>query len=106
MDMRAAGYSFAKIAKTLKAEGVTTPRRTYKGRVQEYWVASSIKEITRNELYRGVRVWNRTQKLLNPVEGTKTKALGRSRSGYDRKFRHWQLFPPKFGNECRTSINA
>ena len=73
MDMRAAGYSFAKIAKTLKAEGVTTPRRTYKGRVQEYWVASSIKEITRNELYRGVRVWNRTQKLLNPVEGTKTK---------------------------------
>jgi len=36
-------------------------------------VASSIKEITKNELYRGVRVWNRTQKLLNPLDGTKTK---------------------------------
>jgi len=73
MEMRAAGVSFANIAKTLKAEGVIAPRRKYRGRIQDYWVPSSIKEITKNELYRGVRLWNRTQRLLNPADGTKTK---------------------------------
>ncbi len=45
MEVRAAGFSFAGIAKVLNAEGVASPRRTYKGRVQDYWVSSSIKEI-------------------------------------------------------------
>ena len=71
MEMRAAGFSFSKIAKTLNAEGVPAPRRIYKGRIQDYWVPSSIKEITKNELYHGVRLWNRTQKVLNPSDGTK-----------------------------------
>jgi DNA invertase Pin-like site-specific DNA recombinase len=73
MEMRAAGSSFSDISKTLNAEGVPAPRRKYKGRIQEYWVPSSIKEITKNELYHGVRFWNRTQKVLNPSEGTKVK---------------------------------
>ncbi len=71
MEMRAAGFSFSKIAKTLNAEGAPAPRRMYKGRIQDYWVPSSIKEITKNELYHGVRLWNRTQKVLNPSDGTK-----------------------------------
>ena len=75
MEMRAAGFSFARIAKTLNAEGVPAPERKYRGRVQDYWVASSIKEITKNELYHGVRVWNRTQKLLNPTEGSNRKRV-------------------------------
>ena len=75
MEMRAAGFSFARIAKTLNAEGVPAPKRKYRGRVQDYWVASSIKEITKNELYRGVRVWNRTQKLLNPTEGSNRRRI-------------------------------
>jgi site-specific DNA recombinase len=75
MEMRAAGFSFARIAKTLNAEGVPAPKRKYRGRVQDYWVASSIKEITKNELYHGVRLWNRTQKLLNPTEGSNRKRV-------------------------------
>jgi site-specific DNA recombinase len=75
MEMRAAGFSFARIAKTLNAEGAPAPERKYRGRVQDYWVASSIKEITKNELYRGVRVWNRTQKLLNPTEGSNRRRI-------------------------------
>jgi len=71
--MRAAGFSFSKIAKILNAEGVPAPVRKYKGRIQNYWVPSSIKWITKNELYRGVRHWNRTQKVLNNSEGTKIK---------------------------------
>jgi site-specific DNA recombinase len=73
MEMRAAGSSFSDISKTLNAEGIPAPRRKYKGRIQECWVPSSIKEITKNELYHGVRFWNRTQKVLNPSEGTKVK---------------------------------
>lgn len=73
MEMRAAGMSFPQIAKTLNAEGVPAPRRKYKGRIQECWVPSSIKEITRNELYHGVRIWNRTEKVLHPTKGRKTK---------------------------------
>lgn len=72
-EMRAAGFSFSKIAKILNAEGVPAPVRKYKGRIQDYWVPSSIKGITKNELYRGVRLWNRTQKVLNNSEGTKIK---------------------------------
>ena len=71
MEMRASGFSFSKIAKTLNAEGAPAPRRVYKGRIQDYWVPSSIKAITKNELYHGVRLWNRTQKVLNPSDGTK-----------------------------------
>jgi site-specific DNA recombinase len=75
MGMRGACLSFSQIAKTLNAEHVPAPRRKYKGRIQEAWVPSSIKEITKNELYRGVRVWNRTEKLLHPTKGKKAKRV-------------------------------
>jgi DNA invertase Pin-like site-specific DNA recombinase len=75
MEMRGAGLSFSQIGKTLNAERVAAPRRKYKGKIQEVWVPSSIKEITKNELYRGVRVWNRTEKLLHPIRGKKAKRV-------------------------------
>ena len=75
MEMRAAWFSFSKIAKTLNAEGVPARRRTYKGRIREYWLPSSIKAITNNELYHGVRLWNRTRRELNPTDGTKIKRM-------------------------------
>jgi len=74
-EMRAAGLSFSDIAKALNAERVAAPRRKYKGRIQDCWVPSSIKEITRNELYRGIRVWNRTEKVLHPSNGRKKKRV-------------------------------
>jgi DNA invertase Pin-like site-specific DNA recombinase len=75
MEMRGACSSFSQIAKTLNAERVAAPRRKYRGRIQEVWVPSSIKEITKNELYHGVRVWNRTEKLLHPIKGKKAKRV-------------------------------
>ena len=75
MEMRASGLSFATIAKTLKAEGVPSPKRKWNGRVIDYWLPSTIKQITNNELYRGVRHWNRTQKVLNPADGKKNKRV-------------------------------
>ena len=75
MEMRASGLSFARIAKILKAEGVPAPQRKYKGRIINCWLPSTIKQITNNELYRGVRHWNRTQKVLNPANGKKNKRV-------------------------------
>jgi len=75
MEMRAEGFSFAKIAKVLNEEGIAAPKREYKGRVQDYWVASGIKQITKNELYHGIRVWNRTHNELHPTEGTKIRRV-------------------------------
>lgn len=71
MEMRAAGTSFGRIARTLNLEKVTSPRRTNRTGIRA-WFASTIKEITKNELYRGVRVWNRTQNVFNQAEGKKT----------------------------------
>jgi len=73
MEMRAVCLSFSQIAKKLNAERVPAPHRKYKGRIQDVWVPSSIKEITKNELYRGVRLWNRTEKVLHPTKGRKAK---------------------------------
>jgi len=75
MEMRASGLSFARIAKILKAEGVPAPQRKYKARILNCWLPSTIKQITKNELYRGVRHWNRTQKVLNPANGKKNKRV-------------------------------
>jgi site-specific DNA recombinase len=75
MKMRASGLSFAAIAKTLKAEGVPAPQRKYKGDILNCWLPSTIKQITNNELYRGVRHWNRTQKVLNRANGKKNKRV-------------------------------
>jgi hypothetical protein len=75
--MRAAGTSYGRIARTLNSEGVLSPRNPNKAGVRA-WFASTIKEICKNELYRGVRVWNRTEKVLHPVEGTISKRKGSS----------------------------
>src|SRR6201998_3146697 len=50
MEMRASGLSFATIAKTLKAEGVRAPQRMYKGKVQDYWLPSTMNTISDNAL--------------------------------------------------------
>ena len=69
-QMFAGGTGFALIAKTLNAEGVPSPQPP-RTRAMQAWCPSSIREMLRNELYRGVRVWNRTVKTRNPETGRK-----------------------------------
>jgi site-specific DNA recombinase len=73
LEMRATGLGYGTISKTLNDEGVPAPRRKYNGRVQQRWFPSAIKEICRNEIYHGVRVWNRTVCVFNSADGTKVK---------------------------------
>ena len=65
------GNRLATIAKTLNAAGVQAPEppRTRKVRA---WSPSAIREMIRNERYRGVCVWNRTRKERNPETGRNT----------------------------------
>lgn len=72
MELRADGRSFGMIARTVRAEGIEPPRHPNKAGASN-WYASTIKELTNNELYRGVRLWNRTQNVFNYAEGKKSK---------------------------------
>lgn len=69
--MYADGSSLATIAKTLNAEGVQAPQPPRNRQIRA-WCPSSIREMLRNERYRGVFVWNRTRKERNPETGRKT----------------------------------
>jgi site-specific DNA recombinase len=71
MEMRANTFSFGRIAKILNAEGIEPPRNFNKAGIPG-WYASTIKEITKNELYRGMRVWDRVQNVFNFAEGKKS----------------------------------
>jgi site-specific DNA recombinase len=53
------GYGLTKIAKALNADRITPPRRDGHG-----WAPTAVREILHRELYRGVIVWNRSQKVM------------------------------------------
>jgi site-specific DNA recombinase len=66
--MAADGFGLGQIARTLNAEGVPAPQPP-RTRAMRAWCPSSIREMLRNERYRGVQVWNRTVKARNPETG-------------------------------------
>ena len=70
-EMYAEGNSLSTISKTLNREGVPAPQPP-RTRAVRAWCPSSIREMLRNERYRGVFVWNRTRKERNPESGRKT----------------------------------
>ena len=63
----AEGRSYLGIAKLLNDEGVTTPRHTKKGR-RKGWVASTIREVLRNEAYVGR--WTYAKRHWRKLPGT------------------------------------
>jgi site-specific DNA recombinase len=62
----AEGYGLTKTAKTLNGDGVAPPRRDGHG-----WAPTAVREILHRELYRGVIVWNRSQKVMR--RGTRSQ---------------------------------
>jgi site-specific DNA recombinase len=53
------GYGLTKIAKALNAAGIAPPRGDGNG-----WAPTAVRELLHRELYRGVIVWNRSQKIM------------------------------------------
>jgi site-specific DNA recombinase len=58
--LAAAGYGFRRIAHALNAEAAPAPRATH-GR-RSGWSASTVRDVLRSEVYRGVLIWGQTQK--------------------------------------------
>ena len=59
-ELAAAGYGFRRIAHALNAEAAPAPRATH-GR-KSGWAASTVRDVLRSEVYRGVLIWGQTQK--------------------------------------------
>ena len=59
-ELAGAGYGFRRIAHTLNGEAATAPR-TKHGR-KSGWAASTVRDVLRSEIYRGVLIWGQTQK--------------------------------------------
>jgi DNA invertase Pin-like site-specific DNA recombinase len=64
-DMYARGLGHRAIARALNEEGVPSPLQG-KSLKRRVWTADNVKGILKNEKYRGVNVWNKTQIVRNP----------------------------------------
>jgi len=90
----------AVISKTLNDEGVQA-RQAPRTRAVRAWCPSSIREMLRNERYRGVQVWNRTEKACNPETGRKVSKRDPSRNGSAFLCQGGALFRTSFGQPFR-----
>ena len=91
-EMADRGCGLAQIAKTLNADGVIAPQPP-KTRSMRAWCPSAIRVILRNERYRGVQLWNRTQKIRNPETGRKVSRR-RPRESWKRvEVPEWRIVP-------------
>ena len=91
-QMYADGFGLAQIAKILNEERVPSPQPP-RTRAMQAWCPSSIREMLRNERYRGVHVWNRTVKTRNPETGRKV-AKDRPKSDWMRvEVPEWRIVP-------------
>lgn len=103
--MYADGHGLAWSAKTLNEEGVPAPQRP-RTRTLQAWRPSSIREMLRNERYRGIQVWNRTEKQRNPETGRK---IGRWRPESEWKrveVPEWRIVPEELWNAAHAQIRA
>jgi site-specific DNA recombinase len=103
--MYAEGHGLARVAKALNAEGVPAPQPP-RTRALRAWCPSSIREMLRNERYRGVQVWNRTEKQRHPETG---KKISRERPASERlrvEVPAWRIVSEELWNAAHAQIRA
>ena len=103
--MCADGFGLGQIARTLNAEGVPAPQPP-RTRAMRAWCPSSIREMLRNERYRGVQVWNRTVKARNPETGRK---VSRQRPADEWKrvdVPEWRIVPEVLWQAAHVRISS
>ena len=97
------GHGLARIAKLLNDEGVPAPQPP-RTRALRAWCPSSIQEMLRNERYRGVQVWNRTQKQRNPETGRKTSRQRPEAEWKRVAVPEWRIVPEELWNAAHARI--
>ena len=101
--MYAEGTGYARIAKQLNAEDVPSPQPP-RTRPIRAWAPSSIRQMLRNERYRGIHVWNRTQKVRNPETGRKT-SRPRPENAWKRvEVPKWRIVPEELWQAAHAQI--
>jgi site-specific DNA recombinase len=101
--MYADGMSLATIAKCLNAEGVLAPQPP-RTRALRAWCTSSIREMLRNERYRGVQIWNRTVKQRNPETGRKTSRPRPTDEWVKQEVPAWRIVPEQLWEAVQSRI--
>ena len=101
--MYADGYGLARIAKILNDERVPAPQPP-RTRVMQAWCTSSIREMLRNERYRGVQVWNRTAKVRNPETGRKISKDRRKEDWLRVPVPEWRIVSEELWNAVQARI--
>jgi site-specific DNA recombinase len=98
-------HGLARIAKVLNGEHIPAQQQP-RTRPLQAWCPSSIREMLRNERYRGVQVWNRTEKQRNPETGRK---ISRARPESDWKrvlVPEWRIVPEELWNAAHARIRV
>jgi site-specific DNA recombinase len=102
-QMYADGMSLAAIAKQLNGEGVPSPQPP-KTRPLRAWCPSSIREMLRNERYRGVHVWNRTVKQRNPETGRKAGRPRPKSEWVQQEVKDWRIVQEQLWEAVQSRI--
>jgi site-specific DNA recombinase len=96
----AAGDSLKTIAKRLNAERVHSPA-PYRGQVHPSWAPPAISVMLRNERYRGVVIWDRTRKLIDPKTGRRVQRLRPQSEWKISEAPHLQIVSDELWNEVQ-----
>jgi site-specific DNA recombinase len=91
-QMYAEGAGLGQIARKLNEDGVPSPQGP-KTQLVRSWCPSSIRSMLRNERYRGVCIWNRTEKRRNPETGRKTSKRRPKQDWKRRENPSWRIVP-------------
>ena len=103
-QMYADGASLKRIAKKLNGEKVLSPKPTL-GRIQQSWCPSSIRVILHNERYRGVVVFGKTRKLLNPMTERRIQRAGADTDKVRREFPEQRIVTDELWNATRLRMS-
>jgi site-specific DNA recombinase len=102
-QMYVEGLGLARISKQLNEEGVPAPQPPRTRKIQA-WCPSSIREMLRNEKYRGVQVWNRTEKTRNPETGSKISRPRPKEDWIRTPVPGWQIVTDELWNAVQARI--
>jgi DNA invertase Pin-like site-specific DNA recombinase len=104
-EMYANEHSLSSVSKILNAEGVEAPQPP-KTRAVQAWCPSCIREMLRNERYRGVFVWNRTKKERNPETGRKTSRPRPEAEWLRTEVPEWRIVDEDLWNRTHERIQC